>query len=152
MATKQAIRSVLVLCEGNHCRAPMAEGLLHATLDGSVRVRSAGLDALVDAPPDPEAVRLLREQGIDIAAHRGRQVTPEMACEADLILVMDAAQKEWCTQLAPSSRGRIFLLGHWLAEPPLEIEDPYHQGPETFQRVLKDIHRAITAWMPHLHA
>jgi len=65
----------------------MAEGLLHATLDGSVRVLSAGLDALVDAPPDPEAVRLLREQGIDIASHRGRQVTPEMACEADLILV-----------------------------------------------------------------
>ena len=141
---------MLVLCEGNHCRAPMAAGLLHASMNGSVRVMSAGLDALVDAPPDPEAVRLLRDHGIDITAHRGRQVTPEMACEADLILVMDAEQKEWCTQLAPSARGRIFLLGHWLSTPPQEIRDPYRQGPEVFQEAFGDIQRSVTAWLLHL--
>lgn len=145
-----SIRSVLVLCEANHCRAPIAEGLLRAALGPSVQVASAGLNALVDVPPDPEGVRIMREEGHDISSHRGRQFTPDMAREADLILVMDAQQKEWCTQLAPSARGRIFLLGHWLSTPPRDISDPYCQGPAFFRQVYEDIHRSVSAWVPHL--
>ena len=144
------IRSILVLCEANHCRAPIAEGLLRAALGPSIRVTSAGLNALVDAPPDPEAERLMRDQGHDISAHRGRQFTPEMAHGADLILVMDSPQKEWCTQLAPSARGRVFLLGHWLSTPPHEIADPFCLGQVAFRRVFEDIHHSVSAWAPHL--
>lgn len=144
------IRSVLVLCEGNHCRAPIAEGLLRDAMGPSIRVTSAGLSALVDAPPDPEAERLMREQGHDISAHRGRQFTPDMAHEADVILVMDANQKEWCTHLAPSARGRIFLLGHWLSTPPRDIVDPFCQSPVVFRQVYEDIHQSVAAWVPHL--
>jgi protein-tyrosine phosphatase len=104
----------------------------------------------VDSPPDPEAIRLMGECGLDISSHRGRQVTSEMAHDADLILVMDSEQKEWCTHLVPSARGRIFLLGHWLSEPPKEILDPYSQGPEVFRRVFEDIQRSVSAWVPHL--
>ena len=92
----------------------------------------------------------MRARGIDISAHRGCQVTPEMTHEADLVLVMDSEQKEWCTQLAPSARGRIFLLGHWLSVPPLEIADPFCQGPDAFQQVFDDIHQSISAWVLHL--
>jgi len=144
------IRFVLVLCEGNHCRAPIAEGLLQAALGTSVRVASAGLRALVDVPPDPEAERIMKEYGLDISAHRGRQVTPELAHEADIILVMNVLQKDWCTQIAPSARGRIFLLGQWLSSPPLEIADPFCQGPETFRRVFEEIHESVLAWVPHI--
>jgi protein-tyrosine phosphatase len=144
------IRHVLVLCEGSHCRAPMAEVLLRTSLAPSVLVESAGLKALVGAPPDPEAERLMGEFGHDISMHRGRQVTPAMAHKADLILVMDARQKEWCTDLAPSARGRIFLLGHWLSTPPRDIADPYGQGPAAFRRAYEDIHQSVLAWVPHL--
>ncbi|HJV48205.1 MAG TPA: low molecular weight protein-tyrosine-phosphatase [Geothrix sp.] len=146
------IRSVLVLCVGNHCRAPIAEGLLRAALSPAIQVGSAGLKALVDCPAAPEAARIMREHGHDISSHRGRQMTPELAMGADLILVMDANQKEWCTQLVPAARGRIFLLGHWLSTPPLEIEDPFGHGPEAFSRVYKDIHQSVSAWLPHLHS
>jgi protein-tyrosine phosphatase len=128
----------------------MAEGLLRAALNPSIRVASAGLQALVDAPPDPEAERLMREQGHDISAHRGRQVTAAMTHEADIILVMDAHQKEWCTQLSPSSRGRIFLLGHWLSRPSQDIKDPYGQSPAVFRQVYEDIQQSVSAWVPHL--
>ena len=124
--------------------------MLHSLLGPSIKVSSAGLKALVDAPPDIEAVRLMERFGIDISYHRGRQVTPEIAHEADLILVMDSLQKEWCTKLVPSARGRIFLLGHWLSVPPHEIMDPYCQGPVAFQQVFDEIHRSVTAWLPHI--
>ena len=150
LKSHRPIRSILVLCVGNHCRAPIAEGLLRAALDPSVLITSAGLKALVDAPPDPEAERVMKEQGHDISAHRGCQFIPEKAHLADLILVMDAGQKEWCTQLAPSARGRIFLLGHWLGTPPLEIADPFGQGQAAFQQAFEAIHRAVLAWLPHL--
>jgi protein-tyrosine phosphatase len=77
-------------------------------------------------------------------------MTPEIALGADLILVMDAHQKEWCTQLAPSSRGRIFLLGHWLSTPPQEIPDPFGQSPAVFRQVYENIHQSVSAWVPHL--
>ncbi len=128
----------------------MAEGLLKAALGPAVRVTSAGLNALVDMPPDPEASAVMRAGGHDISAHRGRQFTPDMAREADIILVMDAQQKEWCTQLAPSARGRIFLLGHWLSTPALDIVDPFCRGPEAFRQAYEDIHQAVSAWAPHL--
>ncbi len=144
------IRSVLVLCEGNHCRAPIAEGLLRAELGPSVQVGSAGLRALVGEPADPEALGLMKARGIDISSHRGRQVTPELACGADLILVMDSRQKEWCTQLVPSARGRIFLLGHWLSVPPRDIADPFGQGPAGFRQAFEDIQDSVAAWASRL--
>lgn len=150
--SKPPITSILVLCEGNHCRAPMAEGLLREALGPAVRVSSAGLDALVGAPPDPEAMRLMKAHGVDIASHRGRQVTPEMALEADLILVMDARQRAWCEDLVPSACGRIFLLGHWLGSPPPDISDPYGQGPDAFRLAFDAIRQSVTAWVPHLRS
>ena len=145
-----SVRSVLVLCEANHCRAPIAEGLLRAALGPSVHVASAGLKALVGVPADPAVVGLMGARGVDISGHRGRQFTPGMAREADLILVMDGLQKEWCTQLAPSARGRIFLLGQWLSSPPPGIRDPFAQGQQVLGEVYDDIHRAVMAWVPRL--
>ncbi|GLH74825.1 low molecular weight phosphotyrosine protein phosphatase [Geothrix limicola] len=152
MKSTPSIHSILVLCVGNHCRAPIAEGLFRAALAPTIQVSSAGLKALVDCPPAPEAARIMKEHGHDISAHRGRQVTAEMALEADLILVMDASQKEWCTQIAPAVRGRIFLLGQWLSTPPRDIEDPFGQGPEAFRRAYEDIRRSVSAWLPHFHS
>lgn len=149
MISHSPIRTILVLCEANHCRAPIAEAFLRSALGPGFQVGSAGLRALVDEPPDPEGVRLTLTHGLDITAHRGRQFTPDMALEADLILVMDVRQKEWCCSLAPSAWGRTFLLTHWLSFPQ-EIEDPFLRGPEVYQRVIGEIRDSVSAWVPHL--
>ncbi|MBK8724993.1 MAG: low molecular weight phosphotyrosine protein phosphatase [Holophagaceae bacterium] len=141
---------ILVLCEGNYCRSPMAECLLRESLGPSVAVESAGLGALHGASAAPEALELMAERGHDISAHRARQFTPQLALASDLILVMDRRQKARCEALVPSARGRVFLLGHWLTEDRQEIADPYRRGPAAFRAALAHIDHSVTAWLPKL--
>jgi len=138
--------SILVLCEGNLCRSPIAAGLLQSALGPGFRVASAGLAAREGCPPDPEAVRLMAARGLDISGHSGRPVTPAMALAADLILVMDRRQQDWCTDLAPAARGRVFLLGHWQRPGPEPIEDPHQRGPEAFRTAFEAISRCVADW------
>ncbi len=145
-----AIRRILVLCEGNHCRSPLAEALLRRALGPASEVRSAGLRALVGEPAHEEARRLAAELGLDLEAHRGRQISPELIREADLILVMDRAQKEACEALTPNARGRVYLLGHWLAPDPPAIADPIHRGPEAHRITCDHIREAVQSWLPRL--
>jgi protein-tyrosine phosphatase len=89
------MKSILVICEGNICRSPMAEGILAAALPDT-RVRSAGLNALVGNPADDIAVRLMGLRGIDISGHRAVQLSREMCLRSELVLVMSTEQrKQW---------------------------------------------------------
>ena len=148
-----AISRILVLCEGNHCRSPLAEGLLRKCLDPEIRITSAGLNALLGQPAHRATKALMAMDGIDIAeitAHLGRQLTADLALGADLILVMDQAQKKACERMAPSVRGRVFLLGHWLPLGQQEIPDPIGGDAEAHRQAHDHIHRAIQPWLSRL--
>jgi len=143
--------SILVLCEGNHCRSPIAEAFFRDSLYGTgVEVHSAGLNALDGIPAEAEVMRLLKRDGIDISSHRSRQLTAAMALSSDLILVMDLSQKERCERMIPSTRGRVFLLGHWLDAGSREIADPFGRGPEIIKSTYEIIHRSVAGWLPHM--
>ncbi len=150
MKARPTLKSILVLCEGNHCRSPIAEALLAEALSPRVRVESAGLNALVGCPVDPHVQSIMLERGFDLSGHRGRQCTPTMALSADLILVMEQSQRDWCEFLVPSARGRVFLLGQWLASPPREISDPFRQGPQAFREAFDIINHSVAGWLPRL--
>jgi protein-tyrosine phosphatase len=143
-------KSILVLCEGNHCRSPIAEALLRDALPPEITVESAGFNALVGFQAHPEVLGVMADQGIDVSGHRGRTLTPSMALAADLILVMDKQQKELCSRLVPSARGRIFLLGHWLSSPPPDISDPLHKDHEAFSKTYEIIRSSVASWLPHM--
>ncbi|WP_243324111.1 low molecular weight protein-tyrosine-phosphatase [Geothrix sp. SG200] len=145
-----AIRRILVLCEGNHCRSPLAEALLRKALGPAVEVRSAGLGALVAQPAHEETRRLAAELGLDLEPHRGHQVSPELIRDSDLVLVMDRAQKEACEALTPHARGRVFLLGHWLSEGQQEIADPILGTAQVHQKTYEHLQGAVDAWIPRL--
>lgn len=131
---------VLTVCSGNICRSPMAEGLLRARLGPARRVASAGLQAVVGRPADPEAVALLRERGIDISSHVARQLTPELLAEFDLVLVMEDAQRVELERLARSARGRVHRIGKFGG---FEVEDPHRRGRPAFERALALIERGV---------
>lgn len=132
-----------MVCIGNICRSPMAEALLRRDLAAShpnVRVESAGLHALVGHPADPIAVELMKERGVELEAHRARQLTPPMVREADLILVMDGRQQKAIEEMYPPARGKVHRLGKWQDA---DIPDPYRQPREAFVNALTLIERGL---------
>jgi len=110
-------------------------------------VSSAGLGALVNHPADPIACQLIAEKGLDISAHRARQLTNEMIHAADLILVMEAWQKAAIETRAPSARGKVFRLGKW---DKTDISDPYQKDLSAFIQALKLIEQGVAQWMAKL--
>ena len=75
-AADSPLKKVLVVCTGNTCRSPMAEGWLNLKLAGKGwKAESAGVAAWGGDSASPEAVEVMREIGIDISSHRNRALT-----------------------------------------------------------------------------
>jgi len=147
---------ILVVCTGNICRSPMAEGLLRHMLPPGTRwkarVHSAGTHGLDGEPAAPHAVQAAAALGVDIRGHRARSLDPEMVRQADLILAMEPFQRDIVIRALPSSaQGRVRLLADF--ESPRQsdtIADPYHQSPEVYQACLERIHRCLDGLVRHL--
>ncbi len=135
---------ILLLCTGNLCRSPMAEGLMR-TLLTSHGLFSAGLGALDGAPADPLAVALMREAGIDIAAHRSRRLAGWILAEADLVYTMEAAQAAWLQRMHPQHARKIARLGEPCG---IDIPDPHGQPRAAFEQSYAAIRRAVQARLP----
>ena len=144
-------KNILVVCIGNICRSPMAEGLLKQALAAANKddciVSSAGLGALVNHPPDPKACQLMIEKGIDISDYRACQLNKEMIRKADLILVMESAHKIAIEESEPSAKGKVFRLGEWGK---FDISDPYKQDISAFVKSFNLIEQGIALWVPKL--
>lgn len=137
------MKSILVVCEGNICRSPMAQALLAAALP-QADVRSAGLGAMVGMPADEVAIALMRERGIDIGAHRAVQITRQACTESDVVFVMDADQRRRVETLYPHAHGRVFRLGEYAKR---DIPDPYRQTEAAFRHALSLIDEGVREWV-----
>ena len=138
--------NILLLCTGNVCRSPIAEGLLRECLPAH-ELFSAGVCAQEGAPADPLAVELMWQLGVNIGAHRARQLSSWMMREADLVLTMERAQQQFVQRRYPSVAAKIELLG---GEDATDIPDPYGRGLPAFQQVLQLIRAAMRRRLPQL--
>ena len=133
------IRNVLFVCIGNICRSPMAEGLFKQALPG-MEVCSAGIHAMVGAPADPIAVKLMQEHGVDIRGHRAQGLASWMIGEMDLILTLDAEQKSFIERKYPEARVKTWRLGEYGR---FDIPDPYRQEEAVFRHAYRLIERGV---------
>jgi protein-tyrosine phosphatase len=120
----------------------MGEALIASALP-HLKVSSAGVGALVGRPADPLACELMAMRGLNIEAHRARQLTALMCQEADLILTMDEEQRLYVNQRHPFTRGKLFRLGEVAR---VDIPDPYRLGRPAFEQALQLIDAGASAW------
>jgi protein-tyrosine-phosphatase len=106
--------SILIVCTGNICRSPMAEGILRQLLAergaGEIRVDSAGVAGWQDQPATQEAILAMQERGIDIAPHLARRLGRQMIDAADLIVGMTIEHRDTVAKLSPAAAARTFTL------------------------------------------
>ncbi|GIX36447.1 MAG: phosphotyrosine protein phosphatase [Lysobacteraceae bacterium] len=146
---------ILVVCMGNICRSPLAEGILrhHAQKAGlELLVDSAGTHAYhVGEPPDPRAVAVARQRGIDITGLRARQVEAADAERFDHVLVADRRNLEDLRRRQPAVGARARLLLE-VAGAGGEVPDPYYGDERDFEAVFELLDRAAPRLLARLAA
>ncbi len=142
---------VLMVCMGNICRSPMAEGVFRSMLQEAsllerVYVESAGTHSYhVGLEPDVRSQQAALRRGVDISGLRARQVTAEDLDSFDLLLAMDRSNYRHLLGLCsrPEHRGKIKLFMEYAPQlSDREIPDPYYGGPGGFERVLDLVEEA----------
>lgn len=136
---------LLMLCMGNICRSPMAEGalrarLLQAGMAGEVQVDSAGTGGWhAGDAADPRSRASALARGYDLSAHRARQVVGDDFARFDRLLVMDRMNLRDLTNMAPGEgHDRIAMFLHWsgVAADYVDLPDPYYGQARDFERVI----------------
>jgi protein-tyrosine phosphatase len=103
----------LVVCTANQCRSPMAAALLDRELTRRgipADVRSAGTSAVPDIPPTDDAIALMKDDGLDISAHRSRPVATDELQRADVVVTMTRAHLRDLATRSPAAFPRMFTL------------------------------------------
>lgn len=139
---------VLMVCLGNICRSPLAEGILKQKIyerELDWQVDSAGTGAYhIGESPDPRSIAIARTHGIDISGQRARQIQLADFQGFDLILAMDAANFQHIQRLAQSDaqRDKIHLIMNFDQPGRNEsVPDPYWDD-DGFAKVYQMLDRA----------
>lgn len=121
-----------MVCLGNICRSPLAEGILKSKLNANFEVDSAGTAAYhVGNPPDKRSIAVAQQFGIDISQQRARQFKKDDFNSFDLIFVMDQNNYNDVVELAtPAQRRKVHLLRE-----NNEVPDPYYGDSSAFEAV-----------------
>lgn len=138
---------VLMVCLGNICRSPLAEGILKSKVDRQqVYVESAGTgDYHIDQMPDKRSIAVAKKNNLDITDQRGRQFTAEDFERFDHIYVMDNSNYENVVALAPNEEEKKkvkLILNEIFPGENVDVPDPYFGGDHGFENVYQMLDEA----------
>jgi protein-tyrosine phosphatase len=102
------------------------------------RAESAGTWAVDGLPAPEDGQKAMRVRGLDTSSHRSRIVDRKIIRSADLVLTMEAGQKEALRVEFPEQSKKIWMLSE-LAGPPYDIPDPYLQGSARYEEIVREL-------------
>lgn len=128
---------ILMVCLGNICRSPLAEGILQDKVGSKHLVCSAGTgDWHVGEQPDRRSVDVAKRRGIDISDQRAQHFTPHLFDEFDIIYAMDQTNYNDLVELAKTDEDRkIKLFLEDAFGEPQPVPDPYYGTIADFEAV-----------------
>ncbi|MFM0273150.1 arsenate reductase/protein-tyrosine-phosphatase family protein [Paraburkholderia aspalathi] len=138
------LETILIVCEANMCRSPMAEMILANRLPDKT-IMSAGLCARPGRPADRATAQLMLERGYDLSAHLTTLLTLTHAKAAHLILTMTLDQRSRIECAYPFTRGKVYRLGE---HDDFDITDPYLHPRAAYEESFAQIEVGIDNWIP----
>lgn len=138
--------NVVFVCAGNSCRSPMAEGMLSTMVSEyglrGIGVSSCGLTAISGYPASENAVATMQAYGHDISHHRSRSILDCDLLEGDLILCMEAHQRDVIRSRYARVAERTFLLTEYCGKKG-DIPDPVGAGRQRYDIVARQIEKCV---------
>lgn len=153
---------ILMVCLGNICRSPTAEGVFRAqaqqrALDHHFEIDSAGTGTWhIGETPDSRACKAAAGRNIDLSTQRARTIDPQDFHDFDYIFAMDANNLRDLQSMEPDNpRARTVLFLTWPDRADgrdgyLEVPDPFYSGPEGFELVLDLVESASQEILDHI--
>lgn len=131
---------ILMVCLGNICRSPLAEGILASKLPkDKFTVDSAGTGSWhIGHHPDERSIAIAQKHKLDISKQKGRQFTKNDFDTFDYIYVMDNANYQDVVNLA-DNKGQTkkvqLILNELFPNENVDVPDPYFGLPNGFHTV-----------------
>ncbi|MFB9057901.1 low molecular weight protein-tyrosine-phosphatase [Mariniflexile ostreae] len=132
--------NILMVCLGNICRSPLAEGILKSKLPKQAfTVDSAGTaNYHIGNPPDKRSIAVAKKYGLNISNLKGRQFSVSDFDRFDYIYVMDQSNFDNVLELARNEKDKAkvkFILNEVYPNQNHDVPDPYYGGDEGFESV-----------------
>lgn len=141
-----------MVCLGNICRSPLAQGILEAQVKRNRldwKIDSAGTSGWhAGEKPDSRAIAIAKQNNINISNQRSRMLTPEDFNHFDFILAMDEKNYRDILRVCPSPElaSKVHLILEFSEDRAVrEVPDPYFDGG--FQRVYNLLNEACNGFI-----
>jgi len=132
---------ILMVCLGNICRSPLAEGIMRSKLTTDYYIDSTGTGGWhAGEAPDKRSIQTAQNHGIDISKQRARKFSITDFDTFDVIFVMDQSNYKDVINLAPNeaAKSKVQLL----LDNSKEVPDPYYGTLEDFEQVYQLLNQA----------
>ena len=136
---------ILMVCLGNICRSPLAQGILQSKMGDKVIIDSAGTINLHEGEaPDIRSQLVAKKYGVDISMQKSRPIVSTDFYEFDYIFCMDNNNYRDVMKMAPhDATAKVFpILAFAEMSQPSGVPDPYYGGVQGFDDVFQLLEKA----------
>ncbi len=138
--------NILMVCLGNICRSPLAEGIMRSKLTSDYFIDSAGTGGWhAGEQPDKRSIAIAKSKGLDISNQKARQFKISDFTTFDHIFVMDNSNYKDVLALAPNDDAKAkvkLILNEIFPNKNVDVPDPYYGGTDGFQKVYDMLEQA----------
>lgn len=135
--------TILFVCTGNSCRSVMAKGLMEkfvkdSGLSEKVIIDSAGTSTFAGIGAAPNTVSIMKDEGIDVSGHRGKNMNRDLIKKSDLVFVMERMHRDAILNIMPEAGEKVKLL-----KDSDDIPDPIGRPLEEYKKVFNIIKEEV---------